>query len=1399
MNFKIKSSIKLIVYVIIAAVAIGCSGTTTPTDSTPPTIESVVTTSVNTIKITFSEALSETSVTSATYAISPSLGTVTSPTYDSSDNSIEITTTDDMQATGYTITVTGVEDTSSNTEEVTESFQGDARPKIIQVNSVDSDTIAIQFNENVVLDSLSATISDNISVDEVDGGASLTLHATTPYILDTDDNSIVYINFDATTPQLLDEPYKVTLQIDGTSTFGFKDTNGNFLLENTGYFKGIAPFGVTSATAISPTQVIVTLSEPLLASDAASNLTTANIKIMDESTNIVQSAVLDTNDSKKIIITTSLQSQKSYTLEMVIGTYNFHSSTYVSGEPNDDTMQSGYNTASFTGDGLPEVKSAAAIDSTHVKVIFSEPVDITTAETNSNYSITSATTTNLSIVNIVRSNAPNTNEVIIETSAQKFANYTVTVNNVKDIDNATTDDSNDTISGNNTALFAGSGIDSFPPSILTASAISETQVRLYFNEPIETSTAQTSTNYTLENLSKATLIVTGAPVSGEQISVNANSVTLTLTATNGTEDSANGIFKMNASNNQLIAYSIVKAINTMANSPVRAYLGTAVWDGAENDYKIELISKTFGTNGDITLNLDPDTNGNITNVSINSAATTAVSLNASSPTVSAGNSAQVDMSFATSVGTNGQLWQLTVAGVTDTNANAMASTTKTLVMLEADATAPKLVGIYSVDTKNVKLLFDEPVDQTTATNINNYWFNNVDTAYMDKTGVDFDSGDSMTITYDGGSTYTITASGSTSYPSNTFKASGTQINAFMDLLQNDPDSPVYAYLENTEDVFLVRKKNYDNTGTIDSITFTHATNPDMYTVAITQPVATQNNGVTSASYNPTFSREITLTLNTPITDGIGKVYNVIAKSISDISSGDVYSSGYDTRISLPVDTNIGTPSGDTTAPTIVFAESLSDSMTRVVFSEEIKSSSISVSNFDIRDPDGTVLIIDTATLDTNSPNSIILKTSLQSPLTYTLTIKGNTGLTDVAATPNEITSDQSLTFSGMGSISPDNGPVGNTIGGIGNVNNKAITAMVVHNDKLYIATWNKGNSYNQTEIFESDQTGVYFTRVNNPAFYPDPQTFTVKQDVTSSLVAHDSKIFAITGKSPSGNVLLYSQGGTSLSTDGWTWENSQLVNTTTLYWDFGGSNVWGTLASYGLTSKKLYVSHASDIHIYNSTNDFGTQSAPISLSGQINKMIAFGGKLYVAVDGLTVWRSKGANADAPATTSDFEKILDSNALTTVGMDNYDDDDTTDDNHAADSANTAAISMETFNGYIYIGTTNANGAQIWRSFDGQIWERVLDFGNGTSFNGLGITGNTSIMTLKTNGSYLYAGTENSSGAQVWRSPDGVTWQKFGTDGFGTTSFTKVTAMESFNELIYFGMENSDGGAIFRASN
>ncbi len=93
-------------------------------------------------------------------------------------------------------------------------------------------------------------------------------------------------------------------------------------------------------------------------------------------------------------------------------------------------------------------------------------------------------------------------------------------------------------------------------------------------------------------------------------------------------------------------------------------------------------------------------------------------------------------------------------------------------------------------------------------------------------------------------------------------------------------------------------------------------------------------------------------------------------------------------------------------------------------------------------------------------------------------------------------------------------------------------------------------------------------------------------------------------------------------------------------------------------------------------------------------------------------------------------------------------------------------MAVFEGNLYAGLSNMEtGAELWQTSNGTTWTQV-------NVDGFNDTNNRRVITLAEFDGQLYAGTQNynpslgvSFGAQVWRSPDGMTWEKVVDAGFG----------------------------------
>eukprot|EP01084_Bolivina_argentea_P259446 437763_1 len=144
----------------------------------------------------------------------------------------------------------------------------------------------------------------------------------------------------------------------------------------------------------------------------------------------------------------------------------------------------------------------------------------------------------------------------------------------------------------------------------------------------------------------------------------------------------------------------------------------------------------------------------------------------------------------------------------------------------------------------------------------------------------------------------------------------------------------------------------------------------------------------------------------------------------------------------------------------------------------------------------------------------------------------------------------------------------------------------------------------------------------------------------------------------------------------------------------------------------------------------------------------------------------------------------------------------------DINNQYAFSMESFKGYLYVGTMNiltqigqfeffsnkpleTNGSQIYKGYISNInkweWMIVVKEGNGNKDN-------FGVRKLTTIGDYLYGVTTNHvSGFEVWRTFDGSQWEIVACNGFGDTDNTSGRGLIMYNSYIYVGVENRKTGA------
>ncbi len=131
------------------------------------------------------------------------------------------------------------------------------------------------------------------------------------------------------------------------------------------------------------------------------------------------------------------------------------------------------------------------------------------------------------------------------------------------------------------------------------------------------------------------------------------------------------------------------------------------------------------------------------------------------------------------------------------------------------------------------------------------------------------------------------------------------------------------------------------------------------------------------------------------------------------------------------------------------------------------------------------------------------------------------------------------------------------------------------------------------------------------------------------------------------------------------------------------------------------------------------------------------------------------------------------------------------------------SFQTFKGGLYVASDgiyvydadndiwNQLSDQIWRSFDGLTWEKVAD-----GFGNAGVTTLGGMLDYK---GYLYAGAGyyTGTGSQIWRSQDGLQWEPVMMDGFGNPNNEKIDGFGIYLGKLYaYAVNWTDGGSVYR---
>lgn len=237
-----------------------------------------------------------------------------------------------------------------------------------------------------------------------------------------------------------------------------------------------------------------------------------------------------------------------------------------------------------------------------------------------------------------------------------------------------------------------------------------------------------------------------------------------------------------------------------------------------------------------------------------------------------------------------------------------------------------------------------------------------------------------------------------------------------------------------------------------------------------------------------------------------------------------------------------------------------------------------------------------------------------------------------------------------------------------------------------------------------------------------------------------------------------------------------------------------TLALAGLALAALHTVPASSQQppdaAWVQVNDdaFGLPSGGSHAAEEGFEVTVFNDQLYLGMEadnslGARIWRSRSGIV-SPTTQADWEEVAADAEGRPFG------------GHPVQ--NDHIDSLAVFDGYLYASTANrgntSSGTLVYRSASGAAgsWTQVIS-------PGFGSLANANFKDMQVFAEQLCGGTYNTTtGAQVWCTADGQTWQQYNRSGFGDPANRVIWSGAVYQDALYFGVENGQEqrGRLFR---
>ncbi len=428
-------------------------------DTIVPSIKNVFALNDTSINIKFSEPIAEnTGEMISNYSVNKGIQVLSAALMNDLVRVNLVTTKHEEDV--YTVTIQNIKDRANQPNIIPSNSTFEYRyvdstpPQILSLNVISDNQLKIKMSEKVQQAS-----AENVNNYDIDNGvtvnrATLSEDERTVTLVTTlhDENS-----YSLTVKNLKDKAQAPNILKSQILQYQYIDT---------------VPPSIAHVEAIGENQVDVTFSEKVeeeTAENSAHYSINKNI--------IVEQAYLD-NNLKTVHLQTSTHQEDTYTIS-VSGIKDRANSPNVVIAGSNATYQ-------YIDVTPPAIINVQAETDTLIKVSFTEPMTASEAQNKANYSIEGG-------VSVLQATFTDSNHIVyLKTTSHAEGNYRLLVRNLKDRANQP----NVIAEGSNYEYVF---VDQSPPQIINVRALIENHVTLFFNEPVEKSSAETKQNYHINN------------------------------------------------------------------------------------------------------------------------------------------------------------------------------------------------------------------------------------------------------------------------------------------------------------------------------------------------------------------------------------------------------------------------------------------------------------------------------------------------------------------------------------------------------------------------------------------------------------------------------------------------------------------------------------------------------------------------------------------------------------------------------------------------------------------------------------------------------------------------------------------------------------------------------------